>query len=128
MKRSTLFLLAAVLAIAAVAVVAYAQIGGGGGPMEPSMGLVMPGVPPPEGMEMPPMARGGMGPVAIAVSGTHVYVISGGLLLQYDQALDLVNQVEIPGIGRGFPPGGGRGMGRRGMGGGGRGMHRRSAP
>lgn len=132
MRRLPVFLVAAVLAIALLAVIASAQqFGGGGGRIMPGTGIQPSGPPELEGMERPAMAWGRMGQPAIAVSGTYVYVVSGGMLLQYDQSLTLVRSAELPGGAPGFGRGGGgggRGMrgggvgGPRGGGGGGRGM------
>jgi hypothetical protein len=129
MNRVAVLLFAAVLVIAVYAIVAFAQPGmmGGGGAMVGS----------PEEMGLEPlqedmgMAGARMGPMtgraAIAVSGNNVFVISGGLLLKYDQDLNLVRQAELPvpemgpgrGMARGGRGGGGRGGGGRGMRGGG---------
>jgi len=128
MKRLTLLLVAAALAIALLAVFAYAQqLGGGGiGPIGPAPGAGPFGPPGFEGSA--PMGWGRVGQPAIAVSGSFVYVVSGGMLLQYDQRLNLVNRVELPGALPGAGPGPGGGMGRArgdggpgGGGGGGRG-------
>jgi len=124
MKRFPLLAVAIALAVAVFALVAAAQVGGGGGGM---------GMPMEEG-EMEEMIAGPMGGMmggaAIAVSGDHIYVLSGGMLLKYDTDLNLVKQAELPmsemasqwmhrrGMGRGMR--GGRGMGG-GRGGGG--MH-----
>jgi uncharacterized membrane protein YgcG len=133
MNRVAVLLFAAVLVIAVYAIVAFAQPGmmGGGGamvgsseemgldPLEENMGM--------RGARMGPpwMNRG-----AIAVSGNNVFVISGDLLLKYDQNLNLVAQAELPaaemgpgrGTGRGGGGRGGGGRGGGGRGGGGRGM------
>jgi len=74
--------------------------------------------------EMPsPPGRGAerWGQSAMAIMGSHIYVVFGGSLLKYDGELNLVDQVELPsseweageGAGRhGRGRGGGRGMGR----------------
>ncbi len=124
MKRWVVLLVAASLAIAVYAVVGSAQGGmmGGGGGMGGAMAAPEEmGMEPPEGetQAMPRM----MGPMmagraAIAVSGNHVFVLAGGLLLKYDQDLNLVKQAELP---MGAMPTQWRGRGRGGGGGGGRG-------
>ncbi len=116
MKRSTLFLLTAVAAVALLAAIAYAQQLGGS--IDPASGLEIAGGPPPEGRERALMGWVRMGQPAIAVSGSHVYVVSGGLLLEYDQDLNLTNQVELPRPERPASVMGGGRMGRRGGGGG----------
>jgi len=125
MNRVAVLLFAAVLVIAVYAIVAFAQPGmmGGGGAMAGSpeeMGLE----PMDEAMGMGGTRAGPMtGRAAIAVSGNNVFVISGDLLLKYDQDLNLVQQAELPvpgqGMGRGGRAGGGRGGGRGMRGGGG---------
>jgi len=127
MKRFPLLVVAIALAVAVFALVAAAQVGGGGTGMER-----MP-MPMDEG-EMEEMIAGPMGGMmggaAIAVSGDHIYVVAGGMLLKYDTDLNLVKQAELPmsemasqwmhrrGTGRGMRGGRGRGGGR-----GGGGMH-----
>ena len=88
MNRVAILLLAAVLVIAVCAIVAFAQTGVSGPtvvtseeaglqPLEEDIGM--------RGPRMGPMA----GRAAIAVSGNNVFVIAGGLLLKYDQNLNL---------------------------------------
>ncbi|HUU55286.1 MAG TPA: hypothetical protein VMY87_10255 [Armatimonadota bacterium] len=127
MNRVAVLLFVALVAIATYAIVASAQPGVmGGGRGEPMMES-------PEAVALEPLEeesdimrgrRGAMmGQAAIAVSGNHIFVIAGDLLLKYDQDLNLVKQAELPvpemgpgrGMGRGGRGGGGRGGGGRGM-------------
>lgn len=126
MKRLIVVGVALAVAVAGFAIIATAQGSGAVTGMSPEeMGM--------EGMmggAMEPPMRGMMGEAAIAVSGSSIYVVVGGLLLKYDSDLNLVNQAELPVSemagerGRGSrgagPRGGMRGGGR--MGGGGMGM------
>ncbi len=122
MKRSLVLFIVVALAVTAFAVVWAQGPEGRGGPMEEE--------------QMWGMAGGGMGlmgPAAIAVSGNNVFVVTRGLVLKYDQDLNLIKQAELPiregeirgrggrggGGGRGARGGGGGGGGRGGRGGGG---------
>jgi len=123
MKRFPLLVVVIALAVAAFAIVASAQGGGGGIGMEPM---------PMDEDEMDEMMAGPVGGMigraAIAVSGDHIYVVAGGMLLKYDTDLNLVKQAELPmsemtsqwmhrrGTGRGMRGGRGMGGGRRGGG------------
>jgi len=112
MKRSLVLFIVVAVAVAAFAVVwAQGPEAGGMMPMQE------------EGMEGGMTGWGPMGPAAIAVSGNNVFVVTRGLILKYDQELNLIKQAELPmGQAEGMRGrGGGGGRGGRGMGGGGRG-------
>ena len=120
MKRFLVLFIVVALAVTAFAVV-WAQGPESRGGMEEE-----------EMWGMGSSGMGPMGPAAIAVSGSNVFVVTRGLVLKYDQDLNLIKQAELPmregemrgrggrgGGGRGGRTGGGGGRGGRGGGGGG---------